>query len=652
MPKFFKDMGRRMKPDVIIQSVYDEYRMRKEKKKDKDRKKLLSYSSDSAKYLKSHDRREKRRTAMGMLGGLFSGIGSIFGSLGSMIGGLFGGMGGGIGGFFTKLLLNPLFWTATGIGAAAFGGQTVWNWFDKKFGDADGITGTIWRSFKNAFPGMELGKSIREGITGGISRLWAGEDFDIGRVVKESLTGFLDKKFGQFGVGFGDWWKVVTGKATDKEKKDISEKMMKRMHGENVEALEIKARRAAEAKGFKEKVKTKWDLFKSSLKSSIGMDVEEDKMAITRLRAQKLMEKYGGLAEDYMGLTLEQGEALGKKILAISKEKAQKAGELVTSTTRITMDKAKELSDKYGGKPEEYLNMTVEQAKKYGSKIKEKYDQASKKASELATSATTITMDKAKEYSDKYGGKPEEYLNMTVEQAKKYGSVIKEKYDALAQSAKNQAAILHKEYQERAPGAKGKILTTWTDAKNLAKRYGGDIGDYVGKTWGEARDWGELQKQKLSDPQGWAKRQKYEAERDRLDMMMRVERVMHKTQDYLEIGKDTFVPIYQTGKSTTKEFLDTVAPEKKAMIRRQLESALASGEITVNELKKMGIKLKDATLEGASKVGNTVAQTAVYTSNQVTNAVNNVSGGGGNGNASKFVQEKTMDEIARGDVLF
>ena len=76
---------------------------------------------------------------------------------------------------------------------------------------------------------------------------------------------------------------------------------------------------------------------------------------------------------------------------------------------------------------------------------------------------------------------------------------------------------------------------------------------------------------------------------------------------------------------------------------------MASGQVTAEELKKMGITIKDSALESAEKVAGSVVASAVNTTNNINSAVSQMSGGGG-GNQSKMMMEPTMDQIAMGNV--
>lgn len=508
-PKFFKGMGRKQKPDLITQGVYDLYKINSEKKRDKMFSKMQKYTAESAKAATQMNKRQKRKGIFGFLFKMLSMGAGFIGNLLSGAGRLFGR--GGI----ASLVIGAL-----------LGGITLWDWLDKKFPDA-----TLWKRIKDIMPQIDTTLAIKDGIMGGISRLFAGEDFNLMKVIKETFSGFLERKLG---FSTGDWWKVITGKATPEEMMEMNEKMTKKVFGEDAEAIQVKAMRASQAKGAKAKTKAYLDLGWSAVKSVAGADVQESKLAITRLRAQKFVKKYGGRAEDYLDLTIEQAEALGKKIYKSAQSAKNKTVDFIKT---ITPEQVTELVSKYGGTAKEYAGKSYEQAKKYAMST---YGKAKEKAGE----------------------------------AKTWGS------------------------------EKWKQFEQWSNDPKSAE---------------EAKNFGK--------------------------------NILKKSGEYIELGKGNFVEIYRQGSSKLSEVWETSAPEKKAIMKRELEKLMLSGEVTVAELERMGIKLKDATMEAGEKVGNTVSSAAAYTTNTVSNAVNNVSNGGG-GQNSKMLQEKTMDDIAMGEVLF
>ena len=65
----------------------------------------------------------------------------------------------------------------------------------------------------------------------------------------------------------------------------------------------------------------------------------------------------------------------------------------------------------------------------------------------------------------------------------------------------------------------------------------------------------------------------------------------------------------------------------------------------------MGIQLKDAAMEAGSKMENAIAQSAVYQTTNISNAVQSGNPGVANPAASSFLQEKSMNEIGQGQRL-
>ena len=108
---------------------------------------------------------------------------------------------------------------------------------------------------------------------------------------------------------------------------------------------------------------------------------------------------------------------------------------------------------------------------------------------------------------------------------------------------------------------------------------------------------------------------------------------------------------YQSAKSKLQEIYANASPDKKAWIRQNAQKLLAGGEQTASALAEMGNKFKDATMEGAKKVGDTVNAATSYATTTITNSVSSMSGGGGGG-SNKLLNEQTMDDIATGHVMY
>lgn len=504
-PKVVPGMGRRIMPDAYVQGVYDEYFIKKDKKDTKDKQKLLGWTGDMSKGIKEINKREKRRSIMGFLGSIFGGIKDLF-LTGLMFGkSLFGG---GIKGFFTTLLMNPLFWKATGIVSALVGGSFLQKWLDTKFKDADSIWGSMWRMYKQSFPGVDLGLRVHDGVAAGIGRWFRGEPFDVKRVIVDSIVNFFKEKFGGLG----------------------------------------------------------------SLKDMI-FGSKEEKIAAA--------EKYNVTMTD---------KAFGKKNAEIIRQKAENYNRLMSKKGVTTKEKLKAYYGIWGDTFKSILGMELTPAEPIKEDFRTKIDRAKDKVIGAAQELKTVTIEQAKELSKKYGGLPQEYFHMTMDQAKLYGARLKEELTSpgsFAMSGKQQAWQLKNEFMKSQAGAF-------------------------------------------------------------------VSSMVQKSGEYIEIGKGNFIEIYRQGTGKAKEVWETASPEKKAIIKQQIDRLLASGEITKKELERMGIKLKDAASEAGEKIGGEVGKAVIVTSNAVSNAVNSVNTGSssGGGGSSSFMQEKTMDDISRGDLWF
>ena len=603
-PKNVKGMGKRIKPDLIVQNVYDELHNKQIVKKDKFDKKLLGYTANSAKFLKEHDKREKRRTTWGFLGAIFSGAKGILSSMFGLLGGLFGGLTGGLGGFVTGLATNPAVWAAIGIVPALVGTKKIWDWLDKKFGDGGTLGNTIFTGFRNAFPQFDIQSSVMGGVSDGIGRMFKGEDFDFKQVMKDSINSLWDKKFG---VGFSDWWKVFTGNANEDEKKALFEKQMEKQYGEDRFAMELKAKRVNEAKGLKEKSKAYLGLIGGYARSKLGMDMGESEIAVTALRAQKLVAKYGGNVEDYLSLKYDDAVVLGKKIWAANQKKLTDAKDKVKEFAKVTAADAEKLAIKYGGHAREYIHKTFPEAEAYGKTLMDKAAKAKAYIKDQASRGTEFATSKLNELS-------------ASEWAKKKGLKMEGSGGRLVDAIEKQYGKGQKFSAEQWNKVK-----KWAEEEDLVlEGSGGRLKDkatgWFGKQWEAIKKWG-------SGPEG----------------------ALKKTGEYVELGKGNFVELYRQGTGNLKEFWETATPEKKAWIRQNAERLLASGQVTAEELKKMGITIKDSALESAEKVAGSVVASAVNTTNNINSAVSQMSGGGG-GNQSKMMMEPTMDQIAMGNV--
>ncbi len=602
VPKYYKGMGPRLKPDIIVQGVYDHFLVQKELARDKNFRKLITYTGDSTKFLKQHDEREKRRTAMGFLGGIFSGAKGLLGGLLSAFGG-----GGGLKGILTGLAMNPLFWKATGIVAALVGTVKLWDWLDNKFKDGGTLGNTLFTSFRNAFPQFDMLSAVTGAIKDGIGRLMKGEPFDFKRIIKESLSDFFKKKFG---MGIGQWWKGMFG--TDEEKAEALRLKQEHDFGDDRWAIQVKQKRLAEAKGFKEKAGAWWDLVKGAAKSKLGMEMDESQADIMLMRARELANTYGGHYTEYLNMKYEDAVAYGKKLYAAAKEKygdqisevTKKAGEIAV----VTAMEARALAAEYGGHAREYVDKKMPEAIEYGKKLKEKTLRAADYLKTKASVIGAITAERAQALAEKHGGKPEEWIGLKPEEV-----VSKIKYFAKAGGKFGAAGIT-------GTWDKVKEMTASPEAQGL-KTKATLLGAHAAM-WAEDTGIAPM-----------------------------IGSALRKTGEYIELGKGNFIEVYRQGSGKLKEMWETAAPEKKAIMKRELEKLMASGEVTAKELERMGIKLKDATVEAGEGVKNAVMSSAVYSTNNISNSINNTTSGG-SGNSNKMMQEKTMDDICMGEVLF
>lgn len=218
-------------------------------------------------------------------------------------------------------------------------------------------------------------------------------------------------------------------------------------------------------------------------------------------------------------------------------------------------------------------------------------------------------------------------------------------------------------------------LTTASQIEKIAKEYGVPKAELIGKTLAEATEYAKKRKEEIAkavkeSPNVAAGKEmlttskEYWKSRDLTAEKAGVAGVLstagqfwagplQKTQEYIEVAKGTYLPIYRQSKAQIKEMWNNAAtPERKAMVKRELETLLASGQITAAELERMGIKLEGATKEAGKGIEKTVAATGVYQTNNITETMSQTNVGGGGGNQQKFIQEQTMDDIAMGDVLF
>lgn len=201
--------------------------------------KLLGYNKHMDKVIEAEyvvtkrmDEREKRRTIFGFLGGIGGAAKSLLGMVTGLLGpilGMFTG-GGGVGGAGLKgILMNPLFWKATGITAAIVGTSTIWDWLDKK--DPKIAKGTFLQTsvsdaFRRAMPAagfaLDMAGATKSAIWEAFKSKLKGEDVNlaklIGGIVKDAIWKFFHisedlEKVKKIGTKVKGWGTSVWEKA-------------------------------------------------------------------------------------------------------------------------------------------------------------------------------------------------------------------------------------------------------------------------------------------------------------------------------------------------------------------------------------------------------------------------------------------------------
>jgi hypothetical protein len=338
----------------------------------------------------------------------------------------------------------------------------------------------------------------------------------------------------------------------------------------------------------------------------------------------KLREKYG---KDKSIRELNVLDIAAKHAKFTEEQKAKKGTKDFVGT--LDMDAAKKWAAEKGGNFQEYVGKTYDQAKKIAVNYA---DEISNKTQLIVG----MTAAKAKEYHEKYGGEFTEWKNLTIAQANKLAEKykIKEK----AEQVIGMTSTAAQKFAEQAGGeAKEYVGKTMAQARKLAKKY--KVKEKAGQAIDTIKDQAKKVSERAGEAKGWFGRE-WEA-------MKKYNAPLKKTGEFIEVGKGNFLELYRQGAGAVKEFYETASPEKKAWIRQNAERLLISGQITADELKKMGISLKDATIKAADKVGDTVVSSAVSTTQHISTAVNQMGGGGGGAN-NKMMQEESMNEITMG----
>jgi hypothetical protein len=93
-----------------------------------------------------------------------------------------------------------------------------------------------------------------------------------------------------------------------------------------------------------------------------------------------------------------------------------------------------------------------------------------------------------------------------------------------------------------------------------------------------------------------------------------------------------------------------ITPERKEWLRRNASELIASGQMTVEQLKKLGIQVTDKMLETSKKAVNATQQAAVYTTQNISNSISSQSngGGGGGGMGQLFFSDASITRIFEG----
>ncbi len=610
MPKFLKGMKRREKPHFITQGVYDLYARHQKQEELKKQKLLLGYTKDTAKYMEKHDKREKRRSVWDF----FKTIG---GSILSVV---------------MAIVSNPMAWLAGAIAAvsglvvAAFHKYItpkIQKWVDeqmdkaREIGKQSQVTGKELADMRSGDVQSASEIAMKAGIRAG-----TGPTSDLPTMMQNYAEAFIGGRYEYMKehiAEYGDFTVEEIRQFRKQHMRRAGTRLKIRTGGGRAAALGFwnaeKARRAGRAV---EKDFLEW--LKDDKKDEImGDPALKAKWDANRKKLDAAREKYG---KDKSTRDLQMLDRAEKHQKAADERKKKELGE---TSGKFTLEQAKEWALKHGGEAKEYLGKTLNEATEIAKKYTDKF------VAEVKAGAT-LTSEKVKELSTKYGVPASELANKTLSEATEYAKVYKEKIVKTAKEYGVPAAELYNK--------------TLAEATAFAKNYKDKIAQTVKEKAPEAQQWigtqWEAMKKYKDDP-------RFQEARDKMGAWSAS--AIQKTGEYIELGKGNFVEVYRQGTGKLKEMWDTAAPEKKEIIKRQLEAALASGKITAAQLKEMGIELKDATLEAGEKLQNTVASTGVYTTQSIQNTVNNTQSGGG-GNTNKMVQERTMDDICMGEVLF
>jgi len=617
------------------------YQKKEKKKKEKYDQKLLGYTATSSKMLEKHDKREKGKRIWRFLGFIGSGLMTVVSTLLSSLG---------------SLLSNPYAWVA---GALAVVGTIIVKWFHKNVtpGLQKWVDKQMEKSRKggekhlatrgdsreaaagNIYKRMEVGNKaiIRNSGRGGISN----EDLPVvmqnfqGAFIEGQMEIFLENQpiYQEFTV------KEIEGfrAAYKKRWKKIStvESALGWMTGFGMQAVKEGTYEGAKSAG-REFEKG----FVSYLKDKI--DDLHDSPEKLMVRKKALSAKYGQENVEALG---RKGMSMGEIEAQLEFEKNEKQAEASKKSKEeengFSLKRAREWANKNGGHYADYVGKTLNQAKeiakRYGASFKEK-----------TTQAATLTADKLKELAVKYNVDPSKFDGMTLDQAMTYAKSLQEKAKETASEAKDKA-------KEVGSGVSGWLSNKWGQAKswwgsdepkNLLDKAtvaGSDIKDKIVSSGSLYTDI-LLTRAGLVDDNGNPLLGPALAEELK-------KWPVQGLQNLENMGLTGALKYAQNSVSTVTDKLENMAPNRKAWIKRNADRLYANGIMTAEELQKLGIQIKDTVSETGEKVGGAVMSTAVSTTQNINNAVNSMTNGGGGG-SNKFLQESTMDQIAMGDVGF
>ncbi|MEA2078813.1 MAG: hypothetical protein U9P00_02970, partial [Pseudomonadota bacterium] len=273
----------------------------------------------------------------------------------------------------------------------------------------------------------------------------------------------------------------------------------------------------------------------------------------------------------------------------------------------LTMVGARKWANENGGEYWEYVGLKIDQAKKisiqYGATFEEK-----------AKAYTTISMEKAEELGKKYKTDAKQFFGKTLSQAEALGKTLLEKSKNVGIEIRDKAIEVAEETGIKKK--KGWWATEWEAMKK----------------WGSTPEKGPGAKGAATGAMVGAG--------------------VQKTGEYIEIGKGNFVEIYRSTKSKISELWETtVTPERKEWLRQNAGKLIATGKMTVDQLKKLGVEVTDTMLEEGKKGVEATQSAAIYTTQTISNTVSNATqAGGGGGNDQTFMAEFSLNRVIEGDL--